>query len=70
VVIPTRVVLEPIVELGYATVANEAAGLFDVVDFFGRSSLWSITLALRIRSPGPRHRMGRYGISQPEQHQH
>jgi len=68
--IRTPVLLEPIVELGYATVAETTGGIFNVAGFFGRTSLWSLTVALRVRSPGPAHRMGRYGIADPMMHHH
>jgi hypothetical protein len=58
----SRVSLEPIAEVGYASVSNRPGGLFDAGSFFGRTTLWSATAALRV-AIGATHRMGRYGVA-------
>ncbi|MBI4500307.1 MAG: hypothetical protein HY700_04010 [Gemmatimonadetes bacterium] len=70
ITVPARVVVEPIGEIGYASVSEASGGLFTAAGFFGRSSLWSLTVALRVRSAGPTHRMGRYGVSEPMARHH
>ena len=52
------------VEIGHASVKETQNGLFNVATFFGKTSLWSLTVAVRIRSGGGAHRMGRYGVSE------
>jgi hypothetical protein len=66
--ITAKLRIEPMVEIGHASVKEIAGGLFNVAGFFGASSLWSVTVAVRVRSAGPPHRMGRYGVSEPMHH--
>jgi hypothetical protein len=54
--------VEPIAEVGYARVSDRPGGLFDARSFYGRTTLWSATAALRL-AIGMTHRMGRYGVS-------
>ncbi len=56
--VPVR--LEAIIEGSYATVDNLTGGIFQPEAFYGRRTLWALTLALRV-SAGTQHRMGRYG---------
>ena len=63
--VPLPVRIETIVEGSYAQVASLHQGLFDPVATYGRDTLWSLTVALRI-SVGADHRMGRYGAAMAE----
>lgn len=56
--------VEPIVEVARASVGVVGGGIFSPVDFYGATTLWSATVALRVRV-GARHRMGRYGVLEP-----
>ena len=55
-----RVGVEPIAELAAARVADHSGTLFRAVDLYGRTSLWSASIAIRL-SAGMHHAMGRYG---------
>jgi hypothetical protein len=62
--------IEPMVEIAHASVRETRGGLFDVATFFGRTSLWSVTVAVWVRTSRPAHRMGRYGVTEPMVHHH
>jgi len=55
--------IEPILELAYARVSDRQGGLFSANGFYGRNSLWSGTLAVRVVAGNPM-RMGRYGVAE------
>ena len=54
----------PFVELSYGRVAKVGGGLFDPESFYGRTSLWSLSVGARLSVGMPMHRMGRYGVAQ------
>jgi hypothetical protein len=67
----SRVVqLEPLIEVSHATAAETRGGIFDVAGLFGRTSLWSLTLGVRVSLPRESHRMGRYGVAIAPTHLH
>ncbi len=53
--------LEPLIEVARASVGVVGGGIFAPADFYGSTTLWSATAALRVRLGTP-HRMGRYGV--------
>ena len=60
----SKLELRPVVEVGYARIAQVGGGLFDVESLYGRDHIWSLTLGLRIAAGAPMHRMGRYGAAE------
>ena len=54
--------VEAIAEVEYARVRS-LTGLFDPASFYGRSASWMASVALRITTGAPMHRMGRYGLA-------
>ena len=48
-------------EGAYARVSDRPGGIFQAGSLYGKTSLWSVTLALRLAA-GTFHRMGRYGV--------
>lgn len=60
--VPPPVRVEALAEGSYGRAANVGGGLFDPQGIYGRTTLWSLTLGLRI-STGSEHRMGRYGAA-------
>jgi hypothetical protein len=73
---PTRGMfsLWPLVELSCAHVTNVMGGIFDPTDFYGRPTIWTMSLGLRLDAGMVGHRMGRYGVwsgaSPPMSHSH
>ena len=63
-----RVQLWPFVEVSYAGVTNITGGVFDPVLFYGRDTIWSFTLGIRLDAGMLGHRMGRYGVSTTPPH--
>jgi hypothetical protein len=59
-----RVSASPFVELSHGRIADVGGGLFDARSFYGKKSLWSISLGARLNLGMPLHRMGRYGVAQ------
>ena len=60
----------PFAELSLARVTLVTGSLFDPDGFYGRSTLWSATLGLRLDAGLVQHRMGRYGVFSPTSHSH
>jgi hypothetical protein len=52
----------PLLEASRARVASVTAGVFDPESFYGRRTIWSVTLGLRLDAGLRGHRMGRYGV--------
>jgi hypothetical protein len=73
---PTRGMfsLWPLVEISCAHVTNVMGGIFDPTDFYGRPTIWTMSLGLRLDAGMLGHRMGRYGVwsgaSPPMSHSH
>jgi hypothetical protein len=65
-----RVRLWPIAELSYARVTEITGGVFMPADFYGRSTIWSASLGLRVDAGMTGHRMGRYGVFTPTPYSH
>lgn len=65
-----RLRLWPFVELSRAGVTSITGGVFDPADFYGRASIWSATLGLRLDAGLLGHRMGRYGVQSLPTHAH
>lgn len=65
-----RVRLWPFVEFSRAGVTSVTGAVFVPDDFYGRSTIWSATLGLRLDAGLLGHRMGRYGVSFPSPHSH
>ena len=53
--------VEPFVELTYGRIAEVRGGLFDVREFYGNDSFWSVSIGVRVSMGMRMHRMGRYG---------
>ena len=60
----------PFAELSLAHVTLVTGSLFDPNGFYGRSTLWSATLGLRLDAGMLQHRMGRYGVFSATSHSH
>jgi hypothetical protein len=58
--------VDPLLELGYASIAKVGGGLIDVEQLYGRDHIWSVTLGVRIAVGMTMHRMGRYGAAEDE----
>jgi hypothetical protein len=56
----------PVVEIAYAGVTKVGGGLLDVKQLYGRTSILSLTLALRVSAGMTMPRMGRYGAAEEE----
>jgi hypothetical protein len=56
--------VDPVFEVAYAGVAQVGGGLVDVRQLYGRTHLWSLTLAVRVSAGMTMHRMGRYGAAE------
>ena len=54
--------LEPFAEVTVGTARRSGPGIFDPKAFYGRNELWSASVGLRMRTSGPLHLMGRYGV--------
>jgi hypothetical protein len=57
--------LEPFAEAGASTVREIAGGLFDPAALYGGTTLWSVSLGVRLRAGAQHTRMGRYGVALP-----
>ena len=55
----------PFVEAGRSTVGEIAGGLFDPAALYGGTTLWSVSLGVRLRAGARHERMGRYGVAMP-----
>jgi hypothetical protein len=55
----------PFLELSRGRVTDVGGGLFDVLDFYGKSTFWSASFGVRLSFGMPMHRMGRYGVAEP-----
>lgn len=62
--------LWPFVELSHARVTSITGAAFVPDDFYGRSTIWSVTLGLRLDAGMLGHRMGRYGVLAESSHTH
>lgn len=60
----------PFAELSLAHVTRVTGSLFDPDGFYGRSTIWSATLGLRLDAGMLQHRMGRYGVFSATSHSH
>lgn len=60
--------LEPLAELSAGSIAKVGAGLFQVSDWYERSSWLAISVGIRIDLGMEGHRMGRYGLAAPGTH--
>jgi hypothetical protein len=56
-----RLAVEPLIELATGSVEDRTGGLFHAADLYGKTSLWSATIAIRL-SAGMAHAMGHYGV--------
>ena len=65
-----RLRLWPFVELSHARVTTITGSFFVPDDFYGRSTLWSATLGVRLDAGMLQHRMGRYGVFSATTHAH
>jgi hypothetical protein len=65
-----RVRLWPFAELSHAGVTNITGGVFDPALFYGRDTIWSFTLGLRLDAGMMGHRMGRYATPATTAHAH
>jgi hypothetical protein len=54
----------PFAEVSYGRVSDVGEGLFDAQSFYGKSSVWSISMGIRLSIGMPLHRMGRYAVAQ------
>ncbi len=54
--------LEPFAEVTYGTARRSGPGIADPRQLYGRNELWSASVGLRMRTGGPFHLMGRYGV--------
>jgi hypothetical protein len=54
----------PFLEISRGRATDVGGGLFDVRDFYGKSTFWSVSVGLRLGFGMPMHRMGRYGVAQ------
>lgn len=61
---------EGIVETTFGTIRETTGAIFDPETFYGRSSFWSLTLAVRLSRGLEGHRMGRYGVLPESPHPH
>ncbi|MGE0353072.1 MAG: hypothetical protein AB7I33_07475 [Gemmatimonadales bacterium] len=59
-----RLRLEPFGEVSRARVEKVGGGLFDPASFYGDTTIWSVTVGLRLDWGMRGHRMGRYGAAQ------
>jgi hypothetical protein len=57
-----RLQVMPLAELSYAHVSRITTGVFDPSDFYGRATIWSVTMGMRVDAGARRHRMGLYGV--------
>jgi len=57
-----RLALWPLAEVSYARVTSVTGGVFNPTDFYGKPSIWSATVGLRLDIGMLGHRMGRYGV--------
>lgn len=57
--------LEPFAEAAHSRVAEITGGLFDPGEFYGSTSLWNLSLGMRVRAGLQHIRMGRYGAALP-----
>jgi hypothetical protein len=55
--------LEPFLEAGPSTVDEVAGGIFDPVALYGGTTLWSVSLGVRLAAGARHDRMGRYGVA-------
>ena len=62
--------LWPFAEVSHANVITVTGLTFDPVDFYGSSSIWSVSVGLRLDAGMLRHRMGRYGVFPESPHSH
>lgn len=65
-----RLAVWPFAEVSVAHVASVTGGVFDPEDFYGRATLWSATLGIRLDAGLQGHRMGRYGVLSRPSHAH
>jgi hypothetical protein len=54
--------LASVVEVSVGSVRSIGGGAFQVVETYGQSEFWSVTVGLRVAWKVESHRMGRYGI--------
>jgi hypothetical protein len=64
------IAVQPLAEVSYGRIAKAGDGLFDVRQLYGKESLWSWTLGVRLGFGGRPHRMGRYGAAISGGHPH
>lgn len=57
--------LEPFAEAARSRVRELTGSIFDPGEFYGSTSLWNLSLGLRIRVGAQHERMGRYGVALP-----
>lgn len=60
--------LEPLAELSRGAIAKVGGGLFEVSDWYERSTFVALSVGLRIDVGMRGHRMGRYGLAGPPGH--
>jgi hypothetical protein len=71
---PAHLELWPFAELSAGRMNDKGAGLFDVEQFYGKTTFWSLSVGARVSLGVPVHRMGRYGVAEdtaaemPEMH--
>jgi hypothetical protein len=58
--------LEPFAEAARSRVSEITGAIFDPLEFYGSTSLWNLSLGIRIRAGVQHARMGRYGAALPD----
>jgi len=55
----------PFIEFSHNAIEEVTGAIFDPVAFYGSTSIWSVSLGIRIRAGMQHRRMGRYGAALP-----
>jgi len=58
--------LEPFAEAARSRVSEITGAIFDPLEFYGSTSLWNLSLGIRVRAGVQHARMGRYGAALPD----
>ena len=58
--------LEPFAEAARSGVSEITGAIFDPLEFYGSTSLWNLSLGIRVRAGVQHARMGRYGAALPD----
>ncbi len=65
---PGPVALDPLAELSLGRIAKVGPGVFQVRDWYQRPTFWTLSVGFRLHHQRADHRMGRYGVLQPQAH--